>query len=166
MPIPERTNGPTKSTYGVVGAHEPPHDPEEPRAGEPEPGEVESAIAAVRLLEARVGKRCEHEADRDVHPEDPVPRDAADDRAADERPERDREATDAAPDAEREPAALRRHRCGEERERQGCDDRAADSLDGPRDVQGVGARRERREGRRAGEAQHPEHEEPAAAAAG
>src|SRR5712691_5887688 len=50
-----------------------------------------SASPAVRLLEARVGERGEHEPDRDVHPEDPVPRDPIHDRAADERAERHRE---------------------------------------------------------------------------
>src|SRR5207253_9854390 len=116
---------------------------------EPEPGQVESAVAAVRLLEARVGERCEHEPDRDVHPEDPVPRDAADDRAADERTERDREAADAAPDAEREPAALAWDRGGQGREREWRDDRAADPLERARDGERIGARRGRGEGGRA-----------------
>ena len=88
----------------LVAAHETPHDPEQAGADEREPTKVERGVGAVRLVEPRVRERCEHEPDRDVEPEDPVPREAADDGAADERADRDREAADAAPDAERETA--------------------------------------------------------------
>ena len=88
----------------LVAAHEAPDDAEQAGADECEAGQVERRVGAVRLLEPRVRERSEHEPDRDVEPEDPVPREAADDSAADERADRDREAADAAPDAEREPA--------------------------------------------------------------
>ena len=52
------------------------------------------------------GRAAQRDADRHVDPEDPVPRDAVDDRTADQRSERDAEAGDAGPGAERQPAQL------------------------------------------------------------
>ena len=102
--------------------------PSRPALASPSPGRSSAFVRPVRLLELPPGERREHEPDRHVEPEDPVPRDAAHDRAADERADRDREAADAAPDAEREPAPLGRDRGGEDRQRQRRDDRAADAL--------------------------------------
>ena len=82
-----------------------PDDSEQAGAREREARQVELAVRAVALLEPAQRERHEHDSDRDVEPEDPLPRDALDDRAADERPEGDREPADAAPCAEREPAA-------------------------------------------------------------
>ena len=68
---------------------------------------------------------------------------ALDDRAADERPERDREAADPAPGAEREPALLGRDRGAEQRQRQRHHERAAEPLHRAGDVERVDGRRER-----------------------
>ena len=64
------------------------------------------AIGAVRLAQRLGGERDDGQAHRDVRPEDPLPVDALDDGAADEWPDRDAEARDAAPDAERRGALL------------------------------------------------------------
>ena len=61
----------------------------------------------MRLGQAGVGHRDRDEADRDVDPEDPLPGEALGDRPADERPDRDREAGDAAPRAERDARVAR-----------------------------------------------------------
>ena len=74
------------------------------------------------------GERREHEADRDVEPEDPVPGDAADDGAADERAEGDREPGDPAPRADERSAPVGRHARAQDGERQRGDDRATDAL--------------------------------------
>src|SRR5581483_2952483 len=118
-------------------------------------------VRTMRLLEAPPCERRKHEPDRDVEPEDPVPRDPVDDGAADERPERYRETADPAPDPEREPAPLRRHARREDRQRQRRDDRPADALRSPRGVEHRRARREGGEGGRAGEEEQPESEQPA-----
>ena len=72
-----------------------------------------------------------------------MPRDAGDDRAADERAERDGEAADPAPGAERDAAALGRDRGREDRQRERHHDRAAEALHGAGDVQRLDRRRER-----------------------
>jgi len=102
----------------------------------------------VRLGELAERERHDEKPDRDVHPEDPLPRDALDDRAADDGAERDREAADTTtPGAEREAASLGRHAGGEDRERERRDDRAADSLDRACGNERLDRRRERRSSR-------------------
>ena len=91
-----------------VAADEPPHDPEQPDAREPEAAAGRRCRTGPSLSSRRGTSGEQHEPDRHVQPEDPVPRDAVDDGAADERAERDREAADAAPRAERHAAPLRR----------------------------------------------------------
>ena len=63
------------------------------------------------------------------------------------------------------PRRSARHRRGEERERERRDDRAAEPLDRPRDVEREDARRERSRGRGDGEDPDPDHEHPPAAEA-
>src|SRR5205085_4078940 len=94
-----------------VAAHEPPDDPEETRADEHEAASVQSLRRAVGLVETGQRERNEGDADRDVEPEDPVPGDAADDRAPNERSERDGEPADSAPRTERDSPSLGRN-CG------------------------------------------------------
>src|SRR6266511_2272543 len=94
------------SPADAVTADEPPDDPEQTRAREPEAGQVELRARPPALVQAAPGERDQQQPDRDVEPEDPLPRHPLDDGAADERAERDREAADAAPCAEREPAPL------------------------------------------------------------
>ena len=66
--------------------------------------------------EEREGDRDDR--DGDVDPEDRLPVPALHDRAADEGADRDAEAGDAAPEADRERSPLGRHAAGDERERQ------------------------------------------------
>src|SRR5262249_47587072 len=100
-----------------VAAHEAPDDPEQAGARESEPGQVESVRRAVRLAQAEERKRRQDESNRDVDPEDPLPGKPFHDRAADQRPDPDREAADAAPGAESETAFLARNRRREQRQR-------------------------------------------------
>src|SRR5439155_23691090 len=93
-----------------VAADEAPDDAEQPRACQPVARQVERGVAATRLLQPLEGERSEHESDRDVEPEDPVPGNTVDDRPADERANRDREPADASPDPQRETAPLARNR--------------------------------------------------------
>jgi hypothetical protein len=72
-----------------------------------------------------------------------VPRDAFDDRAADQRAERDAQAGDARPGADGQTAALGRELVREQRQRQRRHDRGADALDRPRADQRRGGRRQR-----------------------
>ena len=65
-----------------------------------------------------------------------------DDSAADDGTERDAEAADATPCAEGKPAAVGRDRSGEDRQRERCDDRAAEPLNGAGRDQRLDVRRE------------------------
>src|SRR4029078_1883970 len=148
-----------------VPADEAPHDPEQPRARERDAWEIEPTGRAPALYETPQGKRDEDEADRHVEPEDPVPGDPLDDRAADERPEGNSQSPDTAPGAEREPTLRRGHGRAEQREGEGHHDRAAETLHGTGDVQRLHARRERGGARTEGEDTKPEGEHPPSAEA-
>ena len=111
-----------------VGPDEAPHEAERGGGDEPDAGHVEPRLRAVALAQPRHAQRDRHEADRDVEPEDPLPREALDDRAAHERAERDSEAGDAAPQAEREPAPLGRDGVAQDGQGERRHDRAADAL--------------------------------------
>ena len=94
---------------------------------------------------SRAGReRDQHGADRDVDPEDPVPVSELDHRAADERAERDGDAADPRPDAERHAALVGRERVGQQRQRQRRGDRGADALRGAGGDQRADRRGERR----------------------
>ena len=123
--------------------------PKQAGADEREPAQVEARARAVRLVQAPPRERHEDEADRDVDPEDPLPRQALDHGAADERPEGDGQAADATPGAEREAAALGRDRRAEDRQRQRRDDRAAEALERACGDERLDRRRERSERGRA-----------------
>jgi hypothetical protein len=90
-----------------------------------------SRRAPPRLVEHGRGQHHGDDADRHVQPEDPVPVEALDDRAADDRADRDAEAADAAPDADRGRAHPIGDRLGQQGQRQRCDGGAAEALDGP-----------------------------------
>jgi hypothetical protein len=105
----------------------------------------------MRLVQPRGRQRDQRDPDRHVDPEDPVPADAIDHGTADERPERDGEAGDAAPGADREAALALGERGGEQRERERRDDRPTRALQGPGGDQRAGGRRERGERTRHGE---------------
>ncbi len=88
-----------------------------------------------------------------------MPGDTADDGAADERAERDREAADAAPRAEEDTAAVLGHARGEDRKCQRHHDRAAEALQSTRGVERTDRRRERRRGRGHSEDPDPDRED-------
>jgi hypothetical protein len=146
-------------------ADDPEDDAQQPEAGEPEARQVQPPVGAEGLGQAGARERDQDQADGDVETEDPVPRDALHDGAADQRAERDAEAADAGPDAEREPAALRREGLGQQGQRERQDERGAQPLHGARGHQRVDARRER--GGEAGRGEHADadHEHPPAAEA-
>ena len=89
-------------------------DAEEPAGGEHQPGDVKPAVGAAALAEAEDRQGTDHQPDRHVDPEDPVPGEAADHRPADDRAEGDTEAADARPDAEGQPPPAGGKRLGEE----------------------------------------------------
>ena len=82
--------------------------PNRPALARASPGRSSESVRAAALRQAQQRQREQDEADRHVQPEDPLPGDALDDGAADERAERDGEAADPAPDAERDAAPRRR----------------------------------------------------------
>ena len=90
------------------------------------------------LGEPRKGERHEHDPDRHVDPEDPVPGGGLDDRAADERTERDGDSADSRPHADGDAAALRGESLGEQGERKRRDDRRPQPLGCPRGDQDRG----------------------------
>jgi len=108
-----------------VAAHDAVDDAEQAGRGERQAGQVQRAGRAVALAQAARGERREREADRDVEPEDPLPRDPLDHGAADERAERDAEPADTGPDAERQPALLGRRAGAQQRQAQRCEDRGS-----------------------------------------
>jgi AAA ATPase domain len=114
---------------GGVAAHERPDDPEQTGAGEADAGQVDGLVGAVALGELGAGEGKGEKPDRDVEPEDPLPADALRDGAADERSDRDREALDPAPGAERGAALLGWDRAGEDGERERSDDRSPQALE-------------------------------------
>ena len=126
-------------------------DGEQPRADEADARHVEARLGAVALAQARGREREQGEAERDVDPEDPLPAQAGDDGAADQRTEGDAHAADARPDAQRGAAPLGREGVGEQREGERGDGRAADALQGAGGDQLAAAGCERRGGRRQGE---------------
>ncbi len=105
------------------------------------------------------------EPDGHVEPEDPVPGDAVDHRAADHRPERDAEAADPRPDPQGDPPASCGECLGEQGQRQRGDRGGADPLDRPGGDQRACGRRQRREGGAGGEDGEAGDEDPAPAEA-
>src|SRR5207237_7009191 len=102
----ERADDLRRAPPDRVAADEAPDDPEQAGAREHEPAQVEPLGRAVGLVQPRQRERDEQQAEGPVEPEDPVPGDPADDGAADERAEGDRETADPAPRAEREATLL------------------------------------------------------------
>ena len=100
--MPRRSPG---SSIPLVAVDQAPHEGEQAGRHQAQAGQVERAVGPVGLAQERGRKRDEDDADRDVDPEDELPAEALDDRAADERPERDSEAGDRAP----APSARPRH---------------------------------------------------------
>ena len=122
-------------------------------------------MRAVALVEPPEREGQQHEADRDVEPEDPLPRDAFHDRPAHERAERDRQTGDAAPGAECEPALLRGDGRREQRQGERHDDRSAGPLQRAGDDERIDRRRERRGRGGDREDPHSDREHPLAAEA-
>ena len=110
------------------------------------------AFGSRRLAQLREGRRDRRDPDRDVEQEHRLPAEAIGQGAADERPDRDR-------DADRRPVGRHRHRplaaggelLRDQRQRDGEHDRAADPLHRAVDVQHRRAGRQPRRQRRDGE---------------
>src|SRR5919197_382513 len=103
-------------------------------------GLVQPVLGPAALAEQARRDRDERQPERDVDPEDPVPRDRVDVGAPDERPEGDAEAAHARPDAERGAAALGGEGFGEERQRERGHDGPDVALQRPRGDERAGRR--------------------------
>ena len=123
----------------VVAPHEREHEQEQAH-GE---GDEAHPVDLARPQVLRLGDLGEGDEDRDgadghVHEEDPAPADAARDGAADQRPDGDGAADHRPVDAEGGPAVAPRERRGDQRQRGGEHDGAADALDGAGQVEHEG----------------------------
>ena len=114
------------------------------------------------LVQAPPGKRHQGQPDGHVDPEDPLPRQAFDHGAADERPEGDGEAADAAPGAQREAAALGRYRRAEDGQGERSDDGAAEALEGAGGDESLDRWRQGSQRGREREESQADHEHPPA----
>jgi hypothetical protein len=136
-----------------VRADEAPGQAEHAAAGEQEPAEVELWSRTEALREPGERERSQYQADRHVEPEDPVPVEAVDDGAADDRPCRNRETGDTAPEPDRGTALLGR-KCGaDQRQGQRHHDRSRGALKRACRDQRVHVRGQRRGRGCSGEAQ-------------
>ena len=107
--------------------------PNTPRGHQRQPGQVERGVRAAALGDAAPGTSgISAEPDRHVQPEDPLPRDALGDRAADQRAAGHGEAVDREEDAQRRAASLGRERGAHQRQRQRGHHRRAHALHRPR----------------------------------
>ena len=89
---------------------------EQAERGGGEAGEVEALVRLVPRLVDEEEARCDPEdADRDVHEEDPVPREVLGDETADEGPDRERQGRDTRPDPDGSAPLPRRERRGDDR---------------------------------------------------
>ncbi|MBL7258431.1 tetratricopeptide repeat protein [Actinoplanes sp. LDG1-01] len=105
-----------------------PDDQQHAGRGEQQAEGVELAGAAAGLAEHGQGQHDGHDADGDVQPEDPVPVQALDDRAAHDRADRHAEAADATPDPHGRRTESVRHRLGQQGQGQGSHRGAAQAL--------------------------------------
>ncbi len=96
----------TVGPAATVAVGDAPDDAHEAGARQPDPDQIQAAARRVALAEAELGQDDGDDADGHVHPEDPVPRNALGDRAADDRADRDGQAGDATPGAQGERSAL------------------------------------------------------------
>ncbi len=128
---------------GAVAAHEAPHDPECRAGDQREPRQVERILAARALRDPGEHDRHGQQPDRDVDPEDPLPREPIGHGAADHGPARDREAGEALQDTHSAAAPFGREGGADERERERHHERRAGALNGARDDQPAGVRRQR-----------------------
>ena len=130
------------------GARSTPHTSDAHRTGGGDhPDRVEPGARTVGLGQDAEDGHDGGDAERHVHPEDPVPVEALGDHAADQRSGRDTETGDAAPDPDDRAAAVGRERRREQGQAEGHHDRRAEALDGPEADQDAEIRRERAGGR-------------------
>ena len=148
---------------GGVAAHQAPHHAEHAGRDERRAPGGRAAGGAVALAHPDGRDRRQHQPDRDVEPEDPVPVEALRDGAADQRPAGDGQAGHGEEDPEGGAAALGRIGGADERERQRHHRGGADALDGAGGDQRAGGRRQRARGGRGGEQRDAARERAAAA---
>ena len=151
----------------LVAAHDAVDEAEQPEAREHEAHDVGTQPGAEAVRQREQGQRDRDHADGHVDPEDRLPGPALDHGAADERPGRDAEAGDAAPDADRERTPRERHRPGEQGERERHDRRGAEALQCARgdELAGVGGEGGERRAQREHDDADEEERAPAEAVA-
>jgi hypothetical protein len=158
-PNTERGQDLGASPADVVRPDEPPGESDHGDRAECNATDVDRLAWAERLGKESSRKECRHDADRDVDPEDPVPVDSFRDRAADDRPKGNREAGEAAVDAEDRCSPLGGERLRQDRQAQRQDHGAAEALDRACADQHRRARRESASRRRRGEQNESQTEE-------
>ncbi len=145
----------TAGPADMVAAHQRPDDGKRGHGYQQEPGHIERGSRAEAFRAAAKQQQDDHAADRQVDPEDPLPGEAAGDRAADHRTGDQGEAGDAAEQAQHAAALLPRKRGTQQRHRQRHDQRRADALDGSCRDQCADVAGERAPGRRCDENSEP-----------
>ena len=147
----------------MFAADEAPHEAQDAGGDQPEAHGVEPHCRAAALAHPQQGNRHQHDAERYVEPEDPVPVEALGDGPAHQRAAGHGQAGQGEEDAERGAAAFGREGGADERERQRRDHGGRGALHGARRDEGLGRGRERA-GRRGGrEQRHARGERPAPA---
>jgi hypothetical protein len=87
----------------IVTTHDAEDDPKQTETGKDKPRQVKPGRRPAALRQSGDGRWQQRKSDRHVQPEDPLPRRAFDDSAADQRADSDRETADRAPGAEASP---------------------------------------------------------------
>ena len=130
-----------------------------------DPGDVDVLVdgRVARLAGGEEGDDHGADGDRQVEEEDRAPGDVLGQRAADRRPDRERQRRDAGPQADRLAALSGRERRRDDRQGAGHHERAADALERAARDEPFLSRREADQRARAGEHDHAEQEHPAAA---
>jgi hypothetical protein len=140
-------------------------DAEQPSAGQDDTRQVERERGPAALHKSKPRDRDQQDAERDVEPEDRLPRPPGDHGAADDWSGRDGETGHRAPDAERHTATLDRYGGREQREGERDQDRRARSLQRAERDQPLDARGERGRGRADREDGQADDQQPATAEA-
>jgi hypothetical protein len=143
----------------LVAVDQAPHHGQQAAAREAQAGQIESSRWAAGLFEPERRQGDGDQADRYVDPEDPLPIQALGDRPTDERTDRDGEAGDATPCAERDGSTFRTDGGGQDRQAEWRDDGATDALDRPSEDELTRGGREGCCGRPGGEDRQPDDEQ-------
>jgi len=152
---PQRRDHLRAGPAGAVSAHQPPHQAKCSTRHHDEARDVERSAGAEALPRASEHERNDHEADRNIEPEDPLPSDAFGDRATRDRSGNQGKSHDATEDPQCRPTRLAWECRGKQRHRERHHQRRAGPLHGARRDQPAGAARKRARAR-------CDHEQPEA----